>query len=145
MFINLNNFWHFYKARKSIKFKCGGCSSYCAFIYYKSFCSFSKRYKKEKSFWYFNWWIWNNGDLEIKNSYFLSFEEDINDPDRIRIFLYIYHENIFNMFKNINYGEKIIGWYPTGPDIKKNDFEINKILRKYNGWIFFGFCKVLED
>ena len=36
------------------------------------------------------------------------------------------------MFRKINSREKIIGWYSTGPDIKKNDIDINEILRKYN-------------
>jgi 26S proteasome regulatory subunit N8 len=74
----------------------------------------------------------DNGVLEVTNCYAVPFEEDIKEPDSVWFFDNIYHENMFNMFRKINSREKIIGWYSTGPDIKKNDIEINEILRKYN-------------
>jgi len=74
----------------------------------------------------------DNGVLEVTNCYAVPFEEDIKEPDMVWFFDNIYHENMFNMFRKINSREKIVGWYSTGPDIKKNDIEINEILRKYN-------------
>jgi 26S proteasome regulatory subunit N8 len=74
----------------------------------------------------------DNGVLEVTNCYAVPFEEDIKEPDIVWFFDNIYHENMFNMFRKINSREKIIGWYSTGPDIKKNDIDINEILRKYN-------------
>ena len=74
----------------------------------------------------------DNGVLEVTKCYAVPFEEDIKEPDSVWFFDNIYHENMFNMFRKINSREKIIGWYSTGPDIKKNDIDINEILRKYN-------------
>ena len=74
----------------------------------------------------------DNGVLEVTNCYAVPFEEDIKEPDIVWFFDNIYHENMFNMFRKINSRERIVGWYSTGPDIKKNDIDINEILRKYN-------------
>lgn len=49
------------------------------------------------------------------------------------------------MMRKINSKEKIIGWYSTGPDIKKNDIEINDILRKYNSNPVFVVIKVSDE
>jgi 26S proteasome regulatory subunit N8 len=63
----------------------------------------------------------DNNVLEVTNCYAVPFEEDKDEPDTIWFFDHIYHENMFNMMRKINSKEKIIGWYSTGPDIKKND------------------------
>ncbi len=63
----------------------------------------------------------DNNVLEVTNCYAVPFEEDKDEPDSVWFFDHIYHENMFNMMRKINSKEKIIGWYSTGPDIKKND------------------------
>ena len=73
----------------------------------------------------------DNGVLDVTNCYAVPFEEDKDDPS-IWFFDHIYHENMYNMMRKINGREKIIGWYSTGPQIKRSDIEINEILRRYN-------------
>ena len=61
----------------------------------------------------------------------MPFDEELNDPT-VWFFDHIYHETMFNMMRKINSKERIVGWYSTGPAIKKADIDINEILRKYN-------------
>ena len=84
----------------------------------------------------------DNNVLEVTNCYAVPFEEDKDEPDSIWFFDHIYHENMFNMMRKINSKEKIIGWYSTGPDIKKNDIQINEILRRYNSSPVFVIIRV---
>ena len=46
--------------------------------------------------------------------------------------------------RKINSKEKIIGWYSSGPSIKKADININEILRRYNTNPVFIVIKVHE-
>jgi len=58
--------------------------------------------------------------LDITNCYAVPFEEDPDESD-IWFFDHVYHEQMFNMVRRINHNEVIIGWYSSGPKIKKND------------------------
>ena len=49
------------------------------------------------------------------------------------------------MMRKINSREKIIGWYSTGPEIRKNDIDINEILRRYNSSPVFIVIKVQNE
>jgi 26S proteasome regulatory subunit N8 len=49
------------------------------------------------------------------------------------------------MFRKINAKEKIVGWYSSGPKIKKNDIEINEKFRDYNTNPVFVVIKVHES
>lgn len=51
---------------------------------------------------------------------------------------------MFNMMRKINSKEKIIGWYSSGPEIKKADIDISEILRRYNTNPLFIVIKVQE-
>jgi 26S proteasome regulatory subunit N8 len=51
---------------------------------------------------------------------------------------------MYNMMRKINSKEKIIGWYSSGPSIKKADIDINEILRNYNTCPIFVIIKVHE-
>jgi 26S proteasome regulatory subunit N8 len=51
---------------------------------------------------------------------------------------------MYNMMRKINSKEKIIGWYSTGPSIKKCDIDINEILRRYNTNPMFVVIRVHE-
>jgi 26S proteasome regulatory subunit N8 len=73
----------------------------------------------------------DQGVLEVTNCYAVPFEEE-KDDDSIWFFDHIYHERMYNMMRRINGREKIIGWYSTGPNIRKSDIAINEILRRYN-------------
>ena len=85
----------------------------------------------------------DKGVLDVTNCYAVPFEEDMHEP-QVWFFDHIYHENMFNMMRKINSKEKIIGWYSTGPSIKKADIEINEILRRYNTNPVFVVIKVHE-
>jgi len=86
----------------------------------------------------------DKGVLEVTNCFAVPFEEDKDDPS-IWFFDHIYHENMYNMMRKINGREKIIGWYSTGPDIKRSDIEINDILRRYNTSPVFVVIRVNDE
>jgi len=48
------------------------------------------------------------------------------------------------MMRKINSKEKIVGWYSSGPSIKKADIQINEIIRRYNTTPIFVVVKVHE-
>ncbi len=56
----------------------------------------------------------------MTNSYAVPFEEDLAEPD-IWFFDHVYHEEMYDMMRKINSKEKILGWYSTGPTIRKSD------------------------
>ena len=87
----------------------------------------------------------DNNVLEVTNCYAVPFEEDKDDPENIWFFDHIFHENMYNMMRKINSREKIIGWYSTGPEIRKNDIDINEILRRYNSSPVFIVIKVQNE
>jgi len=86
----------------------------------------------------------DKGVLEVTNCYAVPFEEDKDDPS-IWFFDHIYHENMYNMMRKINGREKIIGWYSTGPQIKRSDIDINEILRRYNTSPVFVVIRVSDE
>jgi 26S proteasome regulatory subunit N8 len=85
----------------------------------------------------------DNGVLDVTNCYAVPFDEDLQEPT-VWFFDHIYHETMFNMMRKINSKERIIGWYSSGPAIKKADIDINEILRKYNTNPVFVLIKVHE-
>ena len=86
----------------------------------------------------------DNNTLDVTNCYAVPFEEELNEPD-VWFFDHIYHENMFNMMRRINSKEKIIGWYSSGPKIKKADIQINEIIRRYNTHPCFVVCNVTDE
>jgi 26S proteasome regulatory subunit N8 len=38
---------------------------------------------------------------------------------------------MYQMYKKIAAKEKIVGWYHSGPKLRRNDLEIEEYLRKY--------------
>jgi 26S proteasome regulatory subunit N8 len=83
----------------------------------------------------------DNQVLDITNCYAVPFEEDAQEPD-IWFFDHIYHEQMFNMMRRINAKERIVGWYSSGPKIKRNDIQINEIIRRNNTNPVFVVCNV---
>jgi proteasome lid subunit RPN8/RPN11 len=74
----------------------------------------------------------DNGVLDVTNCYAVPFDEGFSKSQQCGSSDHIYHETMFNMMRKINSKERIIGWYSSGPAIKKADIDINEILRKYN-------------
>ena len=86
----------------------------------------------------------DNNILDVTNCYAVPFEEELNDPD-VWFFDHIYAEDMYGMMRRINGKEKIIGWYSSGPRIKRADIMINEILRHYNTNPVFVVCNVTEE
>eukprot|EP01090_Pellita_catalonica_P021370 TRINITY_DN7985_c0_g1_i4.p1 TRINITY_DN7985_c0_g1~~TRINITY_DN7985_c0_g1_i4.p1 ORF type:complete len:322 (-),score=62.60 TRINITY_DN7985_c0_g1_i4:13-978(-) len=70
------------------------------------------------------------GEVDVTNSYAIPFDEDLKNPD-IWFVDRNYHENMFAMFKKVNARERVVGWYSTGPMIKRNDIIINEEWKRY--------------
>ncbi|CAH1731985.1 unnamed protein product [Aphis gossypii] len=71
-----------------------------------------------------------NKVLDISNSFALPFDED--DKDNSVWFLdHDYLENMYDMFKKVNAGEKLVGWYHTGPKLHQNDIAVNELVSQY--------------
>lgn len=85
----------------------------------------------------------DKGVLDVTNCYAVPFDEDLQEPS-VWFFDHIYHETMFNMMRKINSKERIVGWYSTGPSIKKADIDINEIIRKYNTSPIFVVVKLHE-
>ena len=68
----------------------------------------------------------------MTNCYAVPFEEDKDDPANVWYLDHIFLETMSNMMRKINSREVIVGWYSTGPSIRKNDIDLNEVLRKYN-------------
>ncbi|GJS57121.1 26S proteasome non-ATPase regulatory subunit 7 homolog A [Tanacetum coccineum] len=66
----------------------------------------------------------------VTNSYAVPFEEDDKDPS-IWFLDHNYHEEMFSMFKRINAKEHVVGWYSTGPKLRKNDLDIHGLFNDY--------------
>ena len=72
----------------------------------------------------------SKGVVDITNCYAVPFEEDERDL-KIWYLDHSYHEQMFAMFKKVNAGEKLVGWYSTGPKIKPGDLQIDALVRRY--------------
>lgn len=71
-----------------------------------------------------------NNVLDVTNSFAVPFDEEDKTPSTW--FLdFNYLEDLAYMFKRVNSREKIIGWYSSGPKLKKNDIDIHKIFYQY--------------
>eukprot|EP00009_Paramoeba_aestuarina_P006181 CAMPEP_0201523360 /NCGR_PEP_ID=MMETSP0161_2-20130828/19554_1 /ASSEMBLY_ACC=CAM_ASM_000251 /TAXON_ID=180227 /ORGANISM="Neoparamoeba aestuarina, Strain SoJaBio B1-5/56/2" /LENGTH=323 /DNA_ID=CAMNT_0047922459 /DNA_START=87 /DNA_END=1058 /DNA_ORIENTATION=+ len=72
-----------------------------------------------------------DGEIDVVNSFAVPFDEDKKDPS-IWFLDHNYLEEMFRMLIRISAGEKIVGWYSTGPKIKPADLEIHEnVFRKY--------------
>jgi 26S proteasome regulatory subunit N8 len=71
----------------------------------------------------------SGGVVDVTNSFAVPFEEDPKDPS-IWFLDHNYLEGMFAMFRKVNAREKIVGWYSSGPKIRKSDIDIHQILRE---------------
>ncbi len=68
------------------------------------------------------------GVVDVTNSFAVPFEEDLRNP-KIWYLDHIFLENMFGMFKKVNAKERVVGFYSTGPKIRKNDLQIARLFR----------------
>ncbi|KAI3657569.1 hypothetical protein MP638_002681 [Amoeboaphelidium occidentale] len=73
------------------------------------------------------------GDVvNVSNSFSVPFDEDEKDAAANVWYLdHDYLEQMYQMYKKIAAKEKIVGWYHSGPKLRRNDLEIEEYLRKY--------------
>mmetsp|Transcript_20561 Transcript_20561/g.28395 ORF Transcript_20561/g.28395 Transcript_20561/m.28395 type:complete len:330 (-) Transcript_20561:96-1085(-) len=72
-----------------------------------------------------------DGVVDVFNSFAVPFDEDIKD-DQIWFLDHNYLEEMFRMLIRISAGEKIVGWYSTGPKIRSSDLDIHEnVFRRY--------------
>ncbi|ODV61553.1 proteasome regulatory particle lid subunit RPN8 [Ascoidea rubescens DSM 1968] len=72
----------------------------------------------------------NSNQIRVSNSFAIPFEEDDKNPN-VWFLDHNYIESMNDMFKKINAKEKLIGWYHSGPKLRKNDLKINDLFKKY--------------
>eukprot|EP01083_Nonionella_stella_P070109 187383_1 len=69
--------------------------------------------------------------LDVTNSFAVPFDEEERAPSTW--FLdFNYLEDLAYMFKRVNSRERIVGWYSSGPKLKRNDIDIHKLFYEYN-------------
>jgi len=72
-----------------------------------------------------------HGVVDATNCFAVPFDEDSRN-DKIWFLDHNFLENMFRMHRKVNAGEKIIGWYSTGPKIRPADLEIHEnVFRRY--------------
>lgn len=67
-----------------------------------------------------------SGDLHITNSFAVPFDE--GDEDGVWFFDTSFQQNMFDLFKKIHSHERVLGWYHSGANLHKNDYEITSSL-----------------
>lgn len=70
------------------------------------------------------------GVINVANSFAVPFEEDEKNPN-VWFLDHNYVEGMNEMFKKVNAKEKMIGWYHSGPKLRKSDLEINELFKRY--------------
>jgi len=73
---------------------------------------------------------WNGKEVNVANSFAVPFEEDEKNPS-VWFLDHNYVEGMNDMFKKVNAKEKMIGWYHSGPKLRKSDLEINELFKRY--------------
>mmetsp|Transcript_9976 Transcript_9976/g.15170 ORF Transcript_9976/g.15170 Transcript_9976/m.15170 type:complete len:337 (-) Transcript_9976:235-1245(-) len=82
--------------------------------------------------------------LDVTNSFAVPFDEEDRSPGTW--FLdFNYLEDLAHMFKRVNSRERIVGWYSSGPKLKKNDIDIHKLFYEYNEEPVCCVIRVSED
>eukprot|EP00918_Siedleckia_nematoides_P089839 GHVU01197445.1.p1 GENE.GHVU01197445.1~~GHVU01197445.1.p1 ORF type:complete len:411 (-),score=122.16 GHVU01197445.1:690-1922(-) len=70
-------------------------------------------------------------EVHITNSFALPFDEDAKKED-LWVVDKDYLEQMFYMFKKINAKDRVVGWYSSGPKIRKNDIVIHELFRNFH-------------
>lgn len=72
----------------------------------------------------------SKGVLDVTNCFAVPFEDDKHNPD-VWFFDHGYLENMFDMLKNVDANETIVGWYSTGSRLKECDKEVQELIADY--------------
>lgn len=70
----------------------------------------------------------SKGKIEVSNSFAVPFEEDPKD-EAIWFLDHDYCETMYRMFTKVSAKERIVGFYSTGPKLRKNDLAIEADFR----------------
>merc|ERR1712087_560005 len=82
--------------------------------------------------------------LDVTNSFAVPFDEE--DKSSSTWFLdFNYLEDLAYMFKRVNSRERIVGWYSSGPKLKKNDTDIHSLFYQYHTEPVCCIIKVSEE
>lgn len=82
--------------------------------------------------------------LDVTNSFAVPFDEE--DKSSSTWFLdFNYLEDLAYMFKRVNSRERIVGWYSSGPKLKKNDIDIHSLFYQYHTEPVCCIIKVSEE
>ncbi|CDW60742.1 26S proteasome non ATPase regulatory subunit 7 [Trichuris trichiura] len=71
-----------------------------------------------------------NRVVNVSNCFGLPFEEE-DTSNGVWFIDLDYLENMYAMFRKVNARESIVGWYHSGPNLYKNDVEVNETLKKF--------------
>lgn len=72
----------------------------------------------------------HKGVVDVTNSFAVPFEEDAKD-NSIWFFDHNFVETMYGMFRRVAAREVIVGWYSTGPKIRKNDMDVQEQLARF--------------
>ncbi|CCK72275.1 proteasome regulatory particle lid subunit RPN8 KNAG_0J01940 [Huiozyma naganishii CBS 8797] len=67
--------------------------------------------------------------VKVTNSFAIPFEEDL--ATGVWFLDQNYIENMCEMFRKINASEQLVGWYHSGPKLRRSDMQINDLFRQY--------------
>jgi len=82
--------------------------------------------------------------LDVTNSFAVPFDEEDKAPGTW--FLdFNYLEDLAYMFKRVNSRERIVGWYSSGPKLKKNDIDIHSLFYPYHAEPICCIIRVSSD
>ncbi|CCI39919.1 unnamed protein product [Albugo candida] len=85
-----------------------------------------------------------HGKCDITNSFAVPFDEDLRNPG----IWYLDHDfldQMLTMFRKINAKEYVVGFYSTGPRIRKADLEIDELIRRFCANPVLVICDVRPD
>jgi 26S proteasome regulatory subunit N8 len=82
--------------------------------------------------------------VDVTNSFAIPFEEDLRDPS-VWFLDHNYLAEMWWMFKRVNTGDNIVGFYSSGPRIKENDLAIEALFRRFTPQPVFVIVDVRTD
>merc|ERR1719464_71150 len=72
----------------------------------------------------------SKGVVDCTNSFAIPFEEDSKNAS-VFYLDHNYLENMLSMFRKVSAKERVVGFYSTGPQIRKNDLRIHDIVGRF--------------
>lgn len=72
----------------------------------------------------------SRGVIDATNSFAVPFEEDSKNP-AVFYLDHNYLETMLHMFQKVSYKERVVGFYSTGPEIRRNDLRIYEMMKRF--------------